>query len=176
MRALHLDFQARKPRSWASLLLLAVAVAAVAAALWQFGRLQTQGDRWDAELARAQARLHKGEQAHPAAGQGARFAEESAAANAVIEQLQFPWAALFGAFEGAAGEDVALIGIEPDPAKGLVTITAEAKAPKDMLNYVRRLERTSFLEDVLLRKHETRTDDPDKPLRFTVVATWKSRE
>lgn len=176
MRALHLDYQAARPRSRLALGLLVIAVAIAASALWRFEQLRQERAVWEAERALTQSRAPQGATANRDRAQGTRLAQETAAANAVIRRIQFPWAEMFGAFEAAAGEDVALIGIEPDANKGVVRLTVEARNARNMLHYVRRLQRTAFLEQVLLQKHELRTEDPDKPLRFTVVAKWKARD
>lgn len=174
MRSLHLDYSARKPHSRWAILCLAAGVIAMAASLWRFEQLRQERATWDAELAIAQARLDR--QAAPRRAQGAPSAEEVAGANAVVRRLAFPWQELFGAIEAAASKDVALVGIEPDAAKGVVTLTAESKTARDMLQYVRRLQRTAFLADAVLLKHEVQADNADKPLRFTVLAKWKDRE
>lgn len=176
MRALHLDYQARKPVSRAGVLLLAVAIAAAGASLWQFSRLRQEQARWEAQGAQSQARLGRDAASRSERAPGPRSAEEAAAANAVIRRLAFPWQEMFAAFETTAGADVALLGIEPDTAKGVVKVTAESKTPKGMLNYVRRLQGSAFLDEVVLQKHEVRNEDPDRPVRFMVVARWKYRD
>jgi hypothetical protein len=174
MRPLHLDYQARKPRSPPAMLCLVAGVIALAVSLWRFEQLRQERATWDAELAIAQARLER--QATPRRTQGAPSAEETAGANAVVRRLAFPWPELFGAVEAAAGNDVALVGIEPDPAKGMVTLTAESKTAREMLQYVKRLQRTAFLADAVLLKHEVQADSPDKAVRFTVQGTWKDSQ
>lgn len=174
MQRLHLDYQARRPHSRRALLALAIGAIALAAALWRFDQVRQERATWDAELAIAQARLDR--QAAPRRTQGTPSAQETAGANAVLRRLAFPWQDLFGAFEAAAGKDVALVGIEPDPARGMVTLTAESKTPRDMLQYVKRLQHTAFLSEAVLLKHEVQADNADKPLRFTVRAAWRERD
>ena len=175
MRPLQLDYVAPPARSRVALLVLAAGMAAAAGALWQLERLR--GERAQAELALERARAVQVQRAGPApqraqAGSG----DDLAAAGALVRRIRFPWHELFGALEGAGREDVALIGVEPDAGKGLVRVTAEARTPRGMLDYVRRLERSTFLEGVELQKHEMQVDDPVKPLRFTVLARWKDRD
>lgn len=176
MRRLHLDYHAPARMSRAGVFVLGAGIFAAAAALWQFERLRQEHAAVDAELALARSRL---ERRAPAAGgrtEGARFAQEAAAANAVIRRISFPWGEVFGAFEAVSNDEVALVGIEPDAGKGLVTVTAEARTPRGMLQYVKRLQRTALLEQVVLQKHEIQAEDPQRPVRFTVVAKWKERD
>lgn len=175
MRRLHLDYHAPARLSRAGLLLLAAATVAAGSSLWHFERLRQEHAALDAELALAQSRLARRAPAPQNRADATRFAEEAAAANAVIRRINFPWSEVFGAIESVANEEVALIGIEPDAAKGLVTVTAEARTPRGMLHYVKRLQRTAMLEQVVLQKHELQAEDPQRPVRFTVVATWKQR-
>lgn len=174
MQRLHLDYQAGRPHSRRALVTLAIGAIALAGALWRYDQLRQERAGWDTELAIAQARLAR--QAAPRRTQSVPSAEEAAGANAVVRRLAFPWQDLFGALEAAASKDVALVGIEPDPAKGMVTLTAESKAPREMLQYVRRLQRTAFLSEAVLLKHEVQAGSADKPVRFTVRATWKERD
>lgn len=176
MRMLHLDYQAARPRSRLGLLALCVAAAVTAASLWEFARLRQEQALRDAELAMAQSRLERDRSARRDRSQGARSAEERAAAQGVVRRLRFPWQEMFGAFEASATDEIALIGIEPDSGKGVVKLEAEARTAKAMFNYVRRLQRTGFLEQVALQRHEVQAADPARPLRFLVVATWKSRD
>lgn len=176
MKRLDLDYHASRRLSRSGLLLLAAAIVAGAASFSQFERLRQEHAAVDAELALAQSRLERRTSAPRSRADGARFAEEAAAANAVIRRINFPWNEVFGAFEAVASDEVALIGIEPDAAKGLVTVTAESRTPRGMLQYVKRLQRTVVLEQVVLQKHELQAEDPQRPVRFNVVAKWKERD
>ena len=66
-----------------------------------------------------------GNRSRPAARRAAP--EEIAAARETMQRLSTPWDKLFGALETAAIDDVALLGIEPDPKAGTVTITGDGK-------------------------------------------------
>ena len=97
-------------------------------------------------------------------------------ANEVTQQLELPWDSLFLAVEASYQEKVALLGIQPDAQKHTVNIAAEAKDLISMLEYVKRLGQEPNLSDVHIINHQVQDQDPQKPVRFTVLAIWRDRE
>lgn len=177
MRALHLDYRAARPRSGMAVVLLVCGLSLAAMALMNFQYSRRSAERWEAELVMAQGKLNRSAR-NPPRGRGdtAQRAEEIAAANAVIRQLNLPWEEMFSAFELATNDEIALLGIDPDAKKRTVKVTAESKTAEGMLNYIKRLQQAALLDDVLLQKHELQTKDSEKPLRFTVTSAWKERQ
>lgn len=94
------------------------------------------------------------------------------AVNAAAAQLNLPWRDIFDAVEAATPETIALIGLEPDAPKRLIHGIAEAKDSDTMLAYVETLKKQWLLENVVLSKHETNEQDPNKPIRFYFDAHW----
>ena len=113
-------------------------------------------------------------QAQPAAAAPRASKEEVALARETVERLAMPWDGLFGALEAAAVDQVALLGVEPDPKAGKVTITGEGKDYLAALTYVLNLSRSEALSGVKLVRHETRPED--RAVSFAVSATWKEAE
>ena len=113
-------------------------------------------------------------QAQPAAAAPRASKEEVALARETVDRLAMPWDGLFGALEAAAGEQVALLGVEPDPKAGKVTITGEGTDYLAALTYVLNLSRSEALSGVKLVRHETRPED--RAVSFAVSATWKEAE
>lgn len=95
--------------------------------------------------------------------------------NAAIMQLNLPWRALQDAVLAATPRTVALVAMEPDPRKRLLKITAETKTSDDMVAYVEALKEQDSFSDVLLTRHEINEQDPNRPLRFQLEATWLAR-
>ena len=93
--------------------------------------------------------------------------------NEVAHELSRRWDRIFLALESAKAPNVALLAIEPDPRKGLLKLTAEAKGKNAMLDYVDRLQTAQPLERVMLESHEVQAQAPEKPVRFIVTATWR---
>jgi hypothetical protein len=102
-------------------------------------------------------------------------AAEVAVVRETVQRLSLPWDELFMALESAASDKVALAAIEPDTAKGTVTITADGKDYLAALSYVSNLSRIEGLERVELVRHERKTPDPNSPVSFAVSAAWSTR-
>lgn len=176
MRRLGLDFQ-RPPRRSRPLLgaaLLVLAVAALLGPLDTYLRLSDEAERWQAKAAAA-------ERAAAAGGKTAQRPEgretvrEIGHANAIVRQLALPWDGLLGAVESCDCRDVALLAVDPDAAKSVVKISAEARTLEAMLDYLGHLEAQPVFGSVSLLSHHVQRQDPDRPVRFVVLARWKVR-
>jgi hypothetical protein len=99
--------------------------------------------------------------------------EEARNAEAVVRQLTLPWATLFRAIEHAATRDVALLQLQPDPASRLLKLTAEARHSRAMFAYVRRLATADGLTEVHLVSHQVQSDEPQRPIQFSVQASLR---
>lgn len=166
MRRLDIDFVRAGQRSrWAGPVLLAVSVAAAAHAAVSFADLRGSVREAEAKL----ARLSPGERTR---GKGKTSSEELAAAREAVQRLTLPWNALFGALESASSDQVALLAIEPDPRKGTVTISGDSKDYLAALTYVLDLRRAEALSSVELVRHELKSKDPQRPVSFSISATW----
>lgn len=95
--------------------------------------------------------------------------------NAAILQLNLPWRELQDAVLAATPRTVALLAMEPDPRKRTLKITAEAKSSDDMVDYVAALKEQDSFSGVVLTRHEINEQDPNRPLRFQLEATWLAR-
>lgn len=175
MTMLMLDYQRNfrpLPRLGIALLLAALAwIAAIAAAYYDIGR---------ALAARtAEAKLHGGHTSQakprfaPLGEQQARVqAQEMRLANEVLREIGAPWEPLFNAVEAAGGEDVTLLAMEPDTKKQVVRIAGEARNLAAVLEYMRRLGAQPALRGVQLQRHEVDQQDPERPVRFNLLAAW----
>lgn len=103
--------------------------------------------------------------------QAALQREEIAAAQVAMAELALPWEPLFKALEQTRNPRVKLVGMEPDPKRGKLRITAEANETQDMLDYVLTLSQQPVLRDVFLLHHERAEGDNDG-IRFAVEAVW----
>lgn len=90
----------------------------------------------------------------------------------VLNQLSIPWDALFHVLENAYDDKVTLITVEPDASRKDVLITAEAADWASMLNYVGQLRQSESLRNAHLTGHQVNLQDPQRPVRFTVLAQW----
>lgn len=164
MRRLQLDFVAGGARAaWAGRVLFAVALAVCVDTALSF---------WDTATALEENRAKLALAAPRAAPARALAADEVAAVRDTVNRLGMPWDKLFGALEAAASEKVALVGIEPDPKAGTVTIVGASRDYLAALSYVVNLDRSGALSRVQLVRHEMAGKDPQRPLSFTVSASW----
>lgn len=173
MRALDLDFVDRKRSPWAGWVLLGVAVLLAAEMVYSYAKLvQTSSQR--------SARSTPGiPMTRISASAGSRSDERSgleaqaAEAAAVIERLSLPWPQLFQALERISLDRVALLSIQPDPERRVVTLVGEAKQYGDVLGYINGLNEVPVFGHARLVSHEIKQDDPQRPVVFTVAASWK---
>jgi hypothetical protein len=172
MRSLRLDYCARPRPSTLGTVLLLAGLTFAALALLDYHQVQE-------ELALQQARTaearHAGKRAPARAPSPASVeasAQEFRAAQLALRRLSLRWDELFVALESTRTAGVALLAIEPDPGKGLLKVTAEARTPQAMLDYVEQLQNVGGLADVVLTSHQVRAGDPQKPTRFILLASW----
>ena len=122
MRRLHLDFRrGRRPTPWVGRVLLAAALVVCADMGASYHALRQV-------LQANELRLAKRAPGRPAARVSTA---EVAAVRETVQRLALPWDQLFLALEAAASESVALAAIEPDTAKGTVTISGDGKENVD---------------------------------------------
>jgi hypothetical protein len=175
MHPLRLDYQrSNKPVPWLGLVLLLVALATLAATGSYYRTLNQRIAYWESKTDRLQ-RLSIHRVDAPVLTEQETRAQmlEVKQANQVVRQLTLPWNALFKAVETSGGNDIALLSMEPDMQKGTVTISGEAKNLKALLNYVKQLSAREVFGNVFLQNHKIQQTDPEKPLRFSLLAYRK---
>lgn len=174
MRAINIDFQAVSAKPWTGLAILTCGVALIAITLLLYQSSALEASVLEARIATAKNAFSQNSQRNQSAPkESAQRKEEIAIANGLIHQLTLPWEALFNSFELATSKEIALLSIEPDTKKRIVRVTAEARTANDMLDYIKRLQKSPMLDDVVLQRHELQTRDPERPLRFIVTSVWK---
>jgi hypothetical protein len=103
-----------------------------------------------------------------------RLEEEAKAIDTVIRQLTVPWAQMIEAVETASVSDVVLLQMQPEAQQRSLRLTAEAKNREAMLRYVRRLGEARALSGVYLISHQVQTDNPSRPIQFSVQAAFRN--
>ena len=165
MQRLELDFvRSRRGSRRAGYVLLALAVAVTGDMAFRFAALKTSVENAEQVVARSTPR-----RGSPQVG-----ADELALARDTLSRLALPWTRLFGALEGAASEDVALLAIEPDPKSGTVTISGDSKDYLAALGYVLNLSQADTLSHVQLVRHEVKKNDPQHAVSFQISAAWSA--
>ncbi len=168
-RPLRLDFVAPVHRAPAAGIAIGFAgvAAAVAVGLAFNGQLLERG-RIDAELGSIKVTPRT---VNPAVAKSAEEAE------LIGRELSVPWSALLAELEVASRDSastIALLQVEPDPAKHTVRITAEARSLPDALSYLERLQQSKMLRYPMLESHERRKDDAEHPFRIKLAAEWRT--
>jgi HAMP domain-containing protein len=165
MRRLELDFGGRRSAApWAGRVLLALALAFALDVGISYNSAKRSLENHQASIAAA---------AQPrSAPQRKASAEEIALVRDTVRRLGTPWERLFGALEAAANDQVALLGIEPDPKSGTVLISGDGRDYLAALTYVLNLSQAEALRNVHLVRHEAKPNDPNGAVNFTVSAGW----
>jgi hypothetical protein len=169
--AVNLDYVGRRaPLTLASGLLLLLGLAAVTAAYLEYRHLEGRRAGLELKLDAALRRAHR----DPAVD--LRALGLSAEAGRVAQELGTPWTTLLAELEAASRDStgqVAVLSIEPDHAKHSVRITGESRDLPLALAYVQRLQSSTLLRFPMLESHEVKTDDPQHPTRFAMLAEWR---
>lgn len=175
MRELHLDYRrTNTPRQhWVGMVAL-VLVLAAGMQLWQYYRqISAQVEHLELLAVKIEHKLHPGIPAvKPSAAEAQQSDAEIKAAKEVMLQLNLPWHELFAVLEESNGGDIALLGIEPNLKKGLVQVSGEAKDFAALFAYIRLLQASTPMSDVHLKNHQIQEQNPEKPIHFTLDASW----
>lgn len=170
---ISVDFaQRRRGVTLSGALLLLAGAAAATAAGFEYTRIQSHRAGLELKLQAAQRR------SRPDPAQAMRIAGQSEDAGRIAVELGRPWTRLLAELEDAshdAAEAIALLSVEPDPAKHNVRITGESRDLPGALAYVERLQKSSLLRYAMLETHEVRSDDPQHPVRFAIGAEWRQQ-
>lgn len=168
---LHLDFirrrRTRGPWFVLGVVLLLAGLALAAERVARFGQI-------NAEVAGAQGRLESLERKsrHQAKSKVMVVDPLVLAAPTALKQLNLPWDRLLLELEQAGDDSIAILAIEPDPAKALVRINGEGKSVAQVLAYVERLGGTLSLKRPQLQVEEGRVVDGQKVVGFSILADW----
>lgn len=174
MRSLKLKFPADGGQAQrAGYMLLLLGIAVFAGVLYQLKAAMDEVAYWNLRIAGMDRRVQRtAEPRFLSARQNGEIRGEVKKANAVMSQIDLPWEALFDSVEYASSHDVALLSFQPDAAGRIMRIGGEAKNIPAMLDFVGALEREPALKDAYLLKYEVKRDDPQRPVVFSLTASW----
>lgn len=176
MKRIDLDFKRQGLRFNAiGVVLLAAGLAVAAQLAWMERGLSAKIQAAEQKVARLEK--EGGRRVKPAqATDGAALQLEVRQANEILRQLALPWHGLFKAIESSDEKEVALLAVQPDMQRRVLRLSGEAKNFDALLAYVGRLERDEALSQVYITQHEIRSQDPEKPVRFSLVANWMEKK
>jgi len=70
---------------------------------------------------------------------------------------------------------ITLLSLAPDPDNRQVLISGEANSYGSIMKYISALEGHDIFGYVYLRNHDIKKDDPEKAVRFTLLANWQDK-
>jgi len=173
MRALSLDFQQQRRRpGWTNIALLAGGLAMATFLGWHSLKLFSQIRALQAQQATLTHGMPHRSPVRLSAAEAHRLSNEITQAREVLAQLALPWEHLFTDIESSPDDHVALLAIEPDAVRHLVSISGEARDFNAMLDYLRALQNKDSLTGVYLQNHHIEQQTAEHPVRFVVLASW----
>ena len=172
MTELNLDYQPNTPFPWGGVLLLGVAVIVLVATGVYYQQLKGKKAVLEAKVER---KSHDSSQRDLSARGSVELAEEVKNANDALRRLSVPWESLFHAVESSGNQNITLLAIEPDIEKQQVKISGEAKSFNLLMNYMTHLQGQAVFGSVYLQNHDVQQEDPDKPVRFSLIAAWQDK-
>jgi len=174
MRALRLDYSNDGGlRNLFGYLLLGLVILFTVATAWYFNQLRQETKHLETMVDKVEGRISGRVTASDVRQMPpAKLAEVIKFSNHAIHQLNLPWDVLFKQLEVAKGDGIALLGIEPNAKSTAIKVEGEAKDYAAMLKYVRNLSGQGVLQGVYLTEHKMDDQNPDKPVRFTLEASW----
>jgi hypothetical protein len=172
MRALTLDYRRQPQARWVGMALLVAGIAGAAILGNDYRQLADEVEQAESGIREHGAAARKQVVVPAAAGDVQKVALEVKKARDVFLQLKTPWNELFASVESVEAPNIALLGIESAVDKQQVKISAEAKNLGAMVDYLRELEGRATFADVYLQSHQIQQQDPQRPVRFVLTATW----
>ncbi|MBI5436187.1 MAG: hypothetical protein HY937_03660 [Nitrosomonadales bacterium] len=171
MRRLELNYQkpANPPRKMAGWMLLLAGLALLIEMGVSYDRLQSEREAMNREIRTSKIRMDTPSELHITREFTDKDFEEG---RQIINRLSTPWDAFFAGLESVSNENVAILSIEPDMYTGLLRIEGEAKNYAAVLTLVAQLRMTKPFSEVFLLRHETKRDDPQHPVSFTLSLRW----
>lgn len=105
-------------------------------------------------------------------GSMAPYKEDVRRAVQATDRLNTPWDALFESVEGAIDGQSVLLGMEPHVERRELRLRIETKDLEEMLRCLKRIDAAPGLHGAYLETHQVFFQDPQHPVRFTVLARW----
>jgi hypothetical protein len=169
--AINFAWHQRQPSRIVGRVALVIAMACAGCLAWAYLQLHSEAKRWQADRQRLDGLVSVPRPLDDPETRE-RLQAELRLANRVIAKIDTPWDALFGAVESAFGDQVTLLGIEPDTEQREVRLTGEAKDSAAMLDYLRQVRQSPALKEAHLTGHQINAQDSQRPIRFTIQAHW----
>jgi hypothetical protein len=176
MTELRLDYQPDTPFPWVGVVLLVIALAILIATGTYYYKLNGEVANWETKVERTKDKKAQNALAGRTSSRGGvDLAQEVNNANDALRHLSVPWERLFQALESSGNQNITLLAIEPDIEKQQVRIGGEAKNFNSLMKYITHLQGQEVIGSVYLQNHDVQQQDPDKPVRFSLIAAWQDK-
>ena len=176
MTELHLDYQPNSSFPWIGAALLGMVLIALLFSGAYFYKLNGQIATLEARIEQTKIKGTQRASGRGSADRGsAEQAQEVTNANDALHHLIVPWDSLFQAVESSGNRNITLLAIEPDFEKQQVKISGEAKDFSSLMKYITHLQEQVVFGSVYLQNHDIQQDDPDKAVRFSLLADWRDK-
>lgn len=103
------------------------------------------------------------------------ISKELQKANAIMNQINLPWEALFDSIEHIITEDIALLALQPNVTNRTLRISGEARNMAVLLDFIEAMEREVIFEKAHLVNYKIRQDNPYRPIDFLLTAVWNAK-
>ena len=179
MAKLQLDYQRHDQFPWLGAFLVVAVVMLVAVIANYFLNIRTQASELETKLEQAYS-VYLQEHARKASSLAnvvgtVNLPQEIKNANTVLHRLNVPWDEMFKAIEASSGSHITLLSLAPDPDNRQVLISGEADNYGSIMKYITALEGHDIFGYVYLRNHDVKKDDPERAVRFTLLANWQDK-
>jgi len=172
--ALRLDYQPYRPFPGVGWLLLVLILPVVLIAGRHYVDLNDQAAVLESKARRIGSPAQQ-DVGRPPVRSAADRTPEVKRANEVLRKLTVHWDELFVGLESAAVEKVTLLVLTPDLEKHTVKINGEADNFATLMDYIATLEDQNVFGAVHLQSHQVQLLDPQKPVRFSLLAYWREQ-
>jgi Tfp pilus assembly protein PilN len=174
MSKLRLDYQSNTITPWVGVCLAGVVAVMLIFIAMYFVQLRNQVNALEINLERTSSKKNAHSANEPSTEKGkSEQVLEIKNANEVLHHLSVPWDILFKAVESSGGSKITLLALEPDFEKKQVKISGEASNYSAVMTYIVQLQGQDVFDTVYLQNHDVRQEDPDRPVRFTLLANWR---
>lgn len=174
MRALSLDYlQTKTTSKLTGFLLLLIGISIAVAIGLQFRTINAALTVAEEKTGHLEKLLQRNTGAVTQSKPSPGTLDEVKQANEILQKLALPWEGLFKSLESSNTDKIALLAIQPDVTKQVMKLNGEAKDLNAMLDYIKQLQQDKILANISLLTHEINLRDPEKPVRFTLSATWR---
>lgn len=173
MKAIAINFgKKRKNRfSYMTAVFVLIALTCIVFECWAYFVYYNENKAWQSERDAAQEKSDVSKNEAPLDEElGAKLKHVTQ----LIERIDTPWETLFRSVESISENQVAVLSLVSDAEHRELQITAEAKDLNAMLRYVQFISAAEGLRDVYLSSHQVNIQDVLHPIRFTIVANWRT--